>query len=201
MKREHVGLLLVNLALIVGFGALFLARQNYEFIIYVGVIIFFLCLVGISIRKVDYTLGALVGLTVWSALHLAGGGITFGEGRLYDVILIRLSKTYPVLRYDQLVHVWGFGAATLVVFSLLPGSPGKLVEHPVALGIVIVMAGLGIGALNEIVEFAITLCVPESGVGGYMNTSLDLCADLLGAVLGLLYIRLRYARCEGIQRP
>jgi hypothetical protein len=31
-------------------------------------------------------------------------------------------------------------------------------------------------------------------MGGYINTSLDLCADLIGAILGLLYIRCRYLR-------
>jgi len=199
MKKKHIVLLLINLALIVGFGSLFLARLNYEFLIYVGVIIFFLCLIGISIKKVDYTLGSLVGLTVWSALHLAGGGVTIGEGRLYDVMLIRLSETYPVWRYDQLVHIWGFGASTLVLFCLLAGSLKRPVENPIALGIVLVMAGLGMGALNEIVEFAVSICVPQSGVGGYMNTSLDLCADLIGAILGLLYIRLRYLKDNAIQ--
>lgn len=194
MKKEHIVLLMINLALIVGFGMLFLARQNYEFIIYVGVIIFFLCLVGISIKKVDYTLASLIGLTVWSALHLAGGGITVGEGRLYDVILIRLSATYPIWRYDQLVHIWGFGASTLVAFSLLAGLLKKPVGNPIALGFVLVMAGLGMGALNEILEFIVSICVPESGVGGYLNTSLDLCADLIGALLGLLYIHRRYLK-------
>ena len=194
MKKEHIALLLINVALVLGFGLLFLTRLNYEFIIYVGVIIFVLCLIGITIKRVDYTLGALVGLTVWSALHLAGGGVTIGEGRLYDVMLIRLSATYPIWRYDQLVHIWGFGAATLVAFSLLAGSLKKPVEHPVALAIVLVMAGLGMGALNEILEFVVSMCVPQSGVGGYMNTSLDLCADLIGAILGLVYIRFRYLR-------
>jgi hypothetical protein len=194
MKKEHTVLLLINLALIIGFGALFLARLNYEFLIYVGVIIFFLCLIGISLKKVDYTLGSLVGLTVWSALHLAGGGITIGEGRLYDLMLIRLSETYPVFRYDQFVHIWGFGTSTLVVFSLLAGKLKKPVENPIALGIVLVMAGLGMGALNEILEFAVTIWVPQSGVGGYLNTSLDLCANLIGAILALVYIRLRYLK-------
>lgn len=60
------------------------------------------------------------------------------------------------------------------------------------MGIVLVMAGLGIGALNEILEFVVSICVPGSGVGGYINTSLDLCADLIGAILALLYIRIRY---------
>lgn len=200
MKKEHIVLLLINVALISGFGLLFLSRLNYEFIIYVGVIIFFLCLVVISIKKVDYTLGALVGLTVWSALHLAGGGVTIGEGRLYDVMLIRLSETYPVWRYDQLVHVWGFGASTLVAFCLLEDHLKTPVGSPVALSIVLVMAGLGMGALNEILEFMVSNCVPQSGVGGYMNTSLDLCADLIGAILGLLYIRFRYLRDMNIQQ-
>ncbi len=200
MKKEHIVLLLINLALIVVFGALFLARLNYEFIIYVGVIIFFLCLMGISIKKVDYTLGSLVGLTVWSALHLAGGGVVIGEGRLYDMMLIPLSEKYPIWRYDQLVHLWGFGASTLVMFSLLAGALKKPMVNPVALGIVLVMSGLGLGALNEILEFVVSICVPESGVGGYMNTSLDLCADLMGAIFGLLYIRFRYLKYQDVQQ-
>jgi putative membrane protein len=192
MKREHRILLAVNLLLVAGFGAVFVARLNYEFIIYVGVILGCLGLVGLSIRRVDYTLGSLVGLTVWSALHLAGGGVVVGEGRLYDVMLVRLSDAYPVWRYDQLVHIWGFGASTLVMYSLLRGPLDRPARHPVALSVVLVMAGLGVGALNEVLEFAVSALVPESGVGGYVNTSLDLCADLLGALLGLVYIRVRY---------
>ncbi len=192
IRKEHVVLLFINLALIVGFGTLFLARKNHEFVIYVGVIVFFLCLVAISIDKVDYTLASLVGLTVWSALHLSGGGIAVGEGRLYDVILIPLSETFPILRYDQVVHIWGFGASTLVAFCLLSRALKDPRSNPVAVGFVLVMAGLGMGALNEIVEFIVSSLVPGSGVGGYINTALDLCADLIGAILALFYIRWRY---------
>lgn len=192
MKIEHKILLLINLVPIVIFGSIFLFRLNYEFIIYVGVIIFFICLIGVSIKKVNYTLDSLIGLTVWSSLHLAGGGITIGDGRLYDVMLIQFFETYPVLRYDQLVHIWGFGASTLVAFSLLSRNLIKPIRNSISMGIVLVMAGLGIGALNEILEFVVSICVPGSGVGGYINTSLDLCADLIGAILALLYIRIRY---------
>ena len=176
---------------------MFLVRLNYEFIIYVGVIVFFLCLILISNKKVNYALGALVGLTTWSALHLAGGAVIINDGRLYDVILVRLSDTYPIWRYDQLVHMWGFGACTLVVFSLLEGHLKRPLRGSVELYIVLAMAGLGIGALNEIIESVVSLIVPESGVGGYINTTLDLCADLIGAILGLLYIRLRYLKING----
>jgi putative membrane protein len=81
-----------------------------------------------------------------------------------------------------------------VVFSLLAGTLKKPAENPIALGIVLVMAGLGMGALNEILEFAVSIWVPQSGVGGYVNTSLDLCANLIGAILALVYIRLRYLK-------
>ena len=60
--------------------------------------------------------------------------------------------------------------------------------------IVLVMAGLGVGAFNETVEFLVNVVVPESGVGGYLNTSLDLCANSVGAILALVYIVVRAKR-------
>ncbi len=194
MKKSHLILLLINMALIIGFGSLFIGRRNDEFIIYVAVIIGLLVAVAVSTRFVEYTLGTLVGLTVWSALHLAGGGVSIGDGRLYDIMVVRLTNAYPILRYDQIVHIWGFGACTLVAYCLLRRSLHNGREHWLAVGFVLIMAGLGMGALNEIVEFVASEIVPESGVGGYENTALDLCADLIGAVLGVLYIRWRYWR-------
>ena len=100
----------------------------------------------------------------------------------------------PIFRYDQLVHIVGFGVATLVMHLLLKPHLRPGPTRWTALSIVIVMAGLGVGALNEIVEFAAVVLVPETGVGGYINTSLDLVADLIGALLALLYIRVRERR-------
>lgn len=50
-------------------------------------------------------------------------------------------------------------------------------------GIVVWLFGMGIGALNEVVEFAIALNVEESNVGGYLNTGRDLVANMLGAAV------------------
>jgi hypothetical protein len=47
------------------------------------------------------------------------------------------------------------------------------------------MAGLGIGAFNEVMEFVVSFYVPSNKVGGYQNNSLDLVADLVGALLVL----------------
>ena len=196
IKREHYLLLGINVALILGFGAVFVVRANYEFLIYVGVVVVLLGLVAVSMRSVAYTWGALIGLTVWSAMHLAGGAIQIGDGRLYDLILLPLSRTYPILRYDQLVHLWGFGAATVVGYCLLAEELIRPIKHPIAVGIVITMTGLGLGALNEILEFGVMLAVPGAGVGGYLNTSLDLVADLIGALGGLCVVWRCYLRAD-----
>ena len=36
--------------------------------------------------------------------------------------------------------------------------------------------------------------VPEAGVGGYMNTSLDLCSNMIGAILAIGWIRMRHSK-------
>ena len=45
--------------------------------------------------------------------------------------------------------------------------------------------------INELLEFIATVLVPETGVGGYVNTSLDLVSDLIGAILAMVIIRLK----------
>ena len=67
----------------------------------------------------------------------------------------------------------------------------KNLDKWTALSIVIIMAGLGVGALNEIVEFTAVVLAPETGVGGYNNTSLDLVSDLIGAILAMGYIKFK----------
>ena len=137
----------------------------------------------------DYPNGVLWGLTAWGLLHMSGGGLYVGKIKLYEIILIPVSEKYHIFRYDQFVHIVGFGVATLVMYHLLKPLLRPGLDRWTALSIVVVMAGLGVGALNEIVEFAATVVVPETGVGGYTNTSLDLVSDLVGAVFAMIIIR------------
>ena len=48
---------------------------------------------------------------------------------------------------------------------------------------------MGFGALNEVVEFAATLSVPETNVGGYVNTGWDLVSNLVGCITAAILIR------------
>ncbi len=48
---------------------------------------------------------------------------------------------------------------------------------------------MGLGAMNELVEFAATKLLPGTNVGGYDNTGWDLVANLVGCVIAAAAIR------------
>ena len=67
----------------------------------------------------------------------------------------------------------------------------KNITRWTAVSIVVIMAGSGLGALNEIIEFSASQALNDTGVGDYINNSLDLIANLVGAFLGMAYIWFR----------
>lgn len=203
LRPVHFILLAINVLMLMGFGSQFVGRENYEFLIYVAVIVVLLSIVAITYPSIRYSIATLAGLTIWSGLHLAGGGVPVADGRLYDTILWPISSQLPIFRYDQMVHIVGFGSCTLLSFDLLKSSLVATPDNRIALGIVVVMSGAGWGALNEILEFLVTLVVPQSGVGGYQNTALDLCSNLVGALLVMPWIQWQISRTADapIQTP
>ena len=95
------------------------------------------------------------------------------------------------------VH-FGFGVTTLVCHHLLRPYLRERIEQWGTLAVLVVLMGSGVGALNEIIEFIAVLTVPETGVGGYENTALDLCFNLLGGILAVSLITLRRGRGESV---
>ncbi len=178
-----------NLSIMLGFGAYYIAHMNYEFIIYLTVVIAAAAAVALTHATVGYSRLLLWGLSFWGLLHMAGGAFYLGNVRLYELILIPLSDSLPIFRYDQFVHIWGFGITTLLCGHLIRPYRNNN-KAGFALWFIVAMAGLGIGAVNEILEFFVTLVVPESGVGDYINTSLDLIADIIGAGIAVIYLTL-----------
>jgi hypothetical protein len=57
------------------------------------------------------------------------------------------------------------------------------------IGIITVLAGASIGAINEIVEFS-TVVLFDAGeaVGGYYNNAIDLIFNFIGAIIAALVI-------------
>jgi uncharacterized membrane protein YjdF len=114
---------------------------------------------------------------------MAGGGLTVGDGVLYSYVLLPLvgNGELVLLKYDQLVHFFGFGVATLVLWHVLrrnfPALDGTKTIYAFA-----VLGSMGLGVLNELIEFTAVLAFPDTNVGGYFNTALDLAFNTLGAL-------------------
>ena len=189
LERKHFILATILAVITLGFSIRFLWSANHEFLIYVAVILVVAGLIAATFARVRYSFVCLVGLAIWAVLHLAGGGIRVNDDVLYGLILIPISEKYSILRYDQVVHAFGFGVATLVLYQLLANLlPSKDMKR-FSIGLVTVMAGCGLGALNENIEFLLTVLLPQTGVGGYENTSLDLCSNLFGALCAYFLVR------------
>ena len=168
-----------------------LGRGNQEFVFYIVVMLILAVLVWIIHRQVGLTAGLLWCLAVWGLAHMAGGLVPIeGAGVLYNLWLIP-----ERIKYDQVVHAFGFGVTTWMCWQVLRRH---LSEPPPLKGplILCVAAGMGFGAMNEIVEFAATKLVPETNVGGYDNTGWDLVANAVGCITAALLI----ARAERARR-
>jgi len=189
LRKQDRPVLIVNVIYIAIFTAIALQRANYEFVLYAGVVILVAALILGKQHRVQFDQTILWGLTAWGLMHMAGGNIRVGDGILYEVQLIP-----KVLRYDQWVHFFGFGTATLVCYHLL--RPYLRVEGRFtwALSTLVVFMGMGVGALNEIIEFIAVLVMPETGVGGYENTLWDLVFNTLGASAAVVYLAVREPR-------
>jgi len=191
LRKDQWPIAIAYVVSVLFFAMLFLARKNYEFVMYIVVILLFGGLVLWSNKRYRYSNFTLWGLWIWAFLHMAGGGVRVGEKVLYGLILVPIvGEPYNILKYDQVIHALGFFVTTLLAYELLEPS---LKDKPRwgSLGLILVAAGAGFGALNEVVEFLAVVILPETGVGGYYNTGLDLIANLIGALIAVFVIRAR----------
>jgi uncharacterized membrane protein YjdF len=126
-----------------------------------------------------------VALAIHAVLHLAGGLIRVGDDVLYNAAIGPYSATLHthVLQYDHLVHAFGSFVATLTVWTLLTSEAARTQRKRETI-ILCVLASLGIGALNEMVEFLATVAHSGAHVGGYDNTGWDLVSNCFGALVG-----------------
>lgn len=174
-------------AYLIPFGSICLRGGNREFLLYLAVMLGLMPLVAWLHGRIGLHLGTLWGLSAWGLAHLAGGLVPIPDDWPHDdtPVLYDLWVIPGWLRYDQLVHAFGFGLSTWLCWQGLRAafraarvpvrpSPGLLV--------LCCLAGMGLGALNELVEFLAVLTIPDTNVGGYENTGWDLVFNAIGAV-------------------
>lgn len=125
-----------------------------------------------------YSQVAVAGLCLWAIGHLAGGIVQLdGDRILYNGLLPGR------IHVDNVVHFCAFGTSGLVWWEAT--RPWLRAEPSRRLGVAVAvwLAGMGVGAVNEVIEFAATHVLADTEVGGYENTGRDLVANLLGAAV------------------
>lgn len=174
-----------------------LLRGNDEFLFYIGVMLVLMGLVWAVNRAVGLSTGALWALSVWGLIHMAGGLVVVPAGWPVNAesrVLYSLWLIPERLKYDHLVHAYGFGVTTWVCWqglrSAIRKRSGSAPMPAFGLLVLAAAAGLGFGALNEVIEFVATLTMPETNVGGYINTGWDLVANTVGATVAVILIRM-----------
>jgi hypothetical protein len=186
--REYRGLVGFSLAYLAAFVVYGAARGNAATVVYAVAVAGAFAFVAVVHVRVGFSAGVLWALSTWGLLHMAGGLVTLDGRVLYSVQLLPV-----VLRYDQAVHAFGFGAATVAAWQALRGwlVPGRPMSTGLAL--LVALTGMGIGALNEVLEFFATRLSEATNVGGYANTGWDLVFNMLGAA-GATLLLLRAQR-------
>jgi hypothetical protein len=176
-----------------------ITQKNLEFIsFYLPFFTLFGVIIAFMHKRVGFPKGLLWCLSVWGAAHLAGGLVQVPEGWSYEGEQSVLYSWWLIedrLKYDNIIQAYGFGLATWLCWEALRANihnrfGRKLYPSfgPIALA---VFGGMGLGALNEIIEFFAVLNLDNTNVGGYYNTGWDLVSNLIGCLIASIIIAAR----------
>ncbi len=128
-------------------------------------------------------------LSILEFLHMSGGSVRMGGIRLYDfgIDILTVGDSF-LFRYDQLMHFLGIFVIVLIAWDVLI----YLNENKSYL--MIFFVGVGWGSLIELVEFSTVILFGNTGVGGYYNNAIDLIFNTFGAIVGVVYLKIRNGR-------
>ena len=187
MNKGYILLLIFNLIYLIAFAVYYVSIGNYEFLLYIFVIVVIGLVVLTTLKKSGLDNFSLWGLSIWGFLHMVGGGVKITGETVYKIKLIDivdLGGDFYILKMDQVIHFYGFMVAAIVVYQLLQAISADA-RHSPKLAIFLAWTGsMGLGALNEVIEFIAFVILSETGVGDIYNTGLDLIFNMAGALLG-----------------
>ncbi len=176
------------------FTIYFIIVGNYEFLLYTVTLGLLIYLIAISDKIFKYSQLAKWGFTVWLFSHLGGGAFKINGLRLYDTILIDiLGDPFFILKYDQAIHLLCYFVITLFVYAIVvhvAKANRKKIDNFVV-GLMAFLGGMGISAINEIIEFSTVVFFGSTGVGGYYNNALDLIFNAVGCLLAVFFMNHR----------
>lgn len=188
-KTELKLMLWFTISYLAIFTILAIINENYEFLYYTFILSALIFIIVLYHKKIHLTKTILLGLTILGAMHIFGGNIHILGTRLYDIWLIPPN----ILKYDNIVHVFGIFVATFVVYSFIHPHLDKKINHnSVLLSLILVSIAMGTGSFNEILELgAVVFLGATKQVGDYFNNALDIVFNLFGSIIACFFI-IRY---------
>ena len=170
------------------FSVFSLMHQNYEFIYYSIVLLILVNFIMQLHKRMLFAGYILVGLSIVGFIHILGGNVYIDGVRLYDYYLIS-----DIVRYDNLVHAASSFIFTFVSYALIkPYIDPDLKVRPFSLYMIMFFSTMGIGAINEVIEyFAVIWLDVGAWVGDYYNNALDLVFNGVGSLLACFYMATR----------
>lgn len=126
---------------------------------------------------------------IWLLSHILGGLLVVGNGVLYSLVLIDIvGEPYSILKYDQIVHAFCYFVMALIFWKIVSSISKENISFKV-LAFVTVLTATGVGGINEIVEFFAVVTVPNTNVGGYENTAIDIVTNMIGALIAIPFFK------------
>jgi hypothetical protein len=166
-----------------------------EFTFYLLVLLVIVGLIAWLLPKMKLPTWSLWLLSILGLLHALGGGVKVHGDVLYNFVLIPIVNNgvngITIWRFDQLVHPYGTAVAAVILYFVIARA-AKL-PRVWMVGIA-ALAAMGIGSLNEVIEFITKITIPHTDVGGYNNTALDLCSNLIGSLIGSSIAALKWGK-------
>lgn len=175
-------------AYILWFGFQFIQALNYEFIAYIVLEVAIFAVLFGTLHITKFPTYILWGLSAWGLMHMIGGGVIVNGEVFYAYRMYPFfdgGGEFYILKFDQFVHAFLYGVVSLMFLHLFREFL-SIKKHALLISVIAIMAALGVSALNEIVEFSAVVLLPETGVGGYINTLLDIIFNLGGAIIAVI---------------
>lgn len=185
VQRKNWLILLFTLAYLAAFTVEAFTNRNYEFLYYTVLMAGLIVLTIAITRQLHLAFFILTNLSILGFLHLLGGTYHVQGVRLYDTYFV-----FGLLRYDNIVHMYGSLIVTIALYSLLADFiDGRLRDRFLILSLLLVLMTNGVGTFNELVElFAVIHFGAAKAVGDYLNNAFDLLFNTCGALLGCVVI-------------
>lgn len=200
IRKREWALIGFNVLYLLFFTAYYIVQKNYEFLVYVGVVLALFVFVCVIQHRARFPLLVLWLLSLWGLLHMMGGGLHLPSGEvLYRWIPIELYNAHDangefvILKFDQILHFYIYFVMSLVIGHIVFTRIGRTMRAGYV-ACFVALASMGVSVINELIEFGAVVYLGQTGVGGYFNTLLDLVFNTFGAVVGSLVALRIYRR-------